>query len=53
MAEPDHVCVCLVCEREIDACACCEDGRCENAICHRDLLFAMRESMAQPHHHGG
>jgi hypothetical protein len=53
MAESKDECTCVVCGRVIEACACCEEGHCSEAICHRDLLFALKESITQPHGHGG
>jgi hypothetical protein len=43
----------VVCGRKIATCACCEEGHCGEPICHRDLLFALKESIVQPHGHGG
>lgn len=45
-------CVCSECGREIEECAAC-GGRCGKECCHRDLLFSLRESIPQPHVHGG
>jgi hypothetical protein len=53
MAEPQDRTVCVVCGRDIEACACCQSDRCGDPICHRDLLFATKESIPQPHGHGG
>ncbi|HEV3474077.1 MAG TPA: hypothetical protein VG602_01770 [Actinomycetota bacterium] len=53
MAERGEHVVCVVCGRKIDECACCQNDRCGDPICHRDLLFATNESRPQPHPHGG
>lgn len=44
---------CDVCLRVIEVCACCQGEGCPDPICHRDLLRALHESVAQPHPHGG
>lgn len=44
---------CAACDREIEGCACCQNPECQQPICRRDLLFLTRESIPQPHTHGG
>lgn len=45
--------VCRVCDREIEACYCCENDECASAICARDLILLTGESIPHPHTHGG
>ena len=44
--------VCANCDREIDACYCCESPDCADPICLRDLILMTRESLPQPYTHG-
>jgi hypothetical protein len=53
VTESKDECTCVVCGRTIEMCACCDEGYCGEPICHRDLLFALKESIVQPHGHGG
>jgi hypothetical protein len=45
--------VCRGCDREIEACAFCEADDCGEAICYRCLIVDLRETVPQPHQHGG
>lgn len=44
---------CVVCDRLIEVCVCCEGEDCSEPICQPDLLRAQRASVRQPHPHGG
>jgi hypothetical protein len=46
------VLVCTGCDREIEHCAFC-DERCGHELCYRCVLYELKESLAQPHAHGG
>jgi hypothetical protein len=48
-----EVFACRGCDREIEACAFCEAGDCGDAICYRCLIVDLRETVPQPHQHGG
>jgi hypothetical protein len=44
--------VCSGCDRQIEQCAFC-DERCGHELCYRCVLYELKESVAQPHAHGG
>lgn len=44
--------VCRDCRRAIEACGFCGE-RCGREICYRCTLEALRETLPQPHAHGG
>lgn len=44
---------CNDCDRRIEACACCEEESCGEAICYRCLITDLGEWLPQPHEHGG
>jgi hypothetical protein len=48
-----EVLVCSGCEREIECCALCEEEGCGAEICYRCVLYETKESIPQPHTHGG
>jgi hypothetical protein len=52
MSEREAVVVCTGCDREIEECGFCGE-RCGQEVCYRCVIFELRESMAQPHQHGG
>ena len=52
MGEVRALVVCGGCSREIDACGFCGE-RCGHEVCYRCVLFELRESVRQPHAHGG
>jgi hypothetical protein len=45
--------VCTRCGAGIEVCAFCESPDCSNVICYRCLRQELRQSLAQPHAHGG
>ena len=45
--------VCADCDRRIEICCFCEDPDCRVAVCDRCVRTALRESVKQPHSHGG
>jgi hypothetical protein len=45
--------VCTVCGIRIECCACCEQERCDSAICYACLRIQLGQSLAHPHVHGG
>lgn len=51
MAEDERRCV--VCERVVEVCACCEKEDCAEAICYPDLAIRVGQSLPQLHTHGG
>ncbi len=44
---------CMRCGRGIELCAFCERDDCGHVICYRCLRLELRQSIAQPHTHGG
>jgi hypothetical protein len=52
MATPSDEAVCESCRRAIDVCGFCGE-RCGHEICYRCRLEALRETLPQPHGHGG
>ena len=44
---------CQRCGRRIELCAFCQDPACRNIICYRCLREELRQSLVQPHAHGG
>jgi hypothetical protein len=44
---------CTRCGARIELCAFCESVDCSLAICYRCLRQELRQSLAQPHPHGG
>jgi len=46
------VLVCTGCDREIEGCAFC-DRACGRELCYRCVLYELKESVGQPHEHGG
>jgi hypothetical protein len=51
MGEPEPV-VCVDCDRRIELCGFCGE-RCGHEVCYRCCLFVLKESLEQPHTHGG
>ncbi len=45
--------VCIRCGVGIELCAFCERDACPEPICAKSLRIELRESMAEPHEHGG
>lgn len=45
--------VCTRCGARIEVCAFCESADCSNVICYRCLRQVLRQSLAEPHAHGG
>jgi hypothetical protein len=43
---------CADCRREIALCGFCGE-RCGHEICYRCCLLMLKETLAQPHEHGG
>ena len=52
MSEETKLLRCTGCDREIEACAVCEE-RCGRELCYRCVLYELKESVPQPHGHGG
>ncbi|MBI4260212.1 MAG: hypothetical protein HY658_06560 [Actinobacteria bacterium] len=52
-AEDRPVPRCVGCGRELEVCSCCEEPGCGNPLCYPDLAVLARQSMRQPHLHGG
>jgi hypothetical protein len=44
---------CTRCGARIELCAFCESADCSDVICYRCLRQELRQSLAQPHEHGG
>jgi hypothetical protein len=44
---------CIVCGVVVECCGCCERVDCPETICSRCLRIQLRESLPQPHLHGG
>jgi len=44
---------CTRCGARIEVCAFCERADCSHPICYRCLRQELRQSLAQPHAHGG
>jgi hypothetical protein len=44
---------CMRCGTRIEVCAFCESPDCPSVICYRCLRQELRQSLAQPHAHGG
>ncbi len=44
---------CATCGRWVEVCSFCEDPGCRSVICYRCLRVALRQSLDQPHRHGG
>jgi hypothetical protein len=44
---------CTRCGARIELCAFCESPACPKPICYRCLRQELRQSLAQPHAHGG
>jgi hypothetical protein len=44
---------CGTCGRWIDVCAFCRRVDCDHVVCYRCVRLAFRQSIAQPHLHGG
>jgi hypothetical protein len=44
---------CRDCERSLEACAFCERQECPEAVCFQCLRVGLKESIAEPHGHGG
>jgi hypothetical protein len=44
---------CTRCGARIEVCAFCESADCSQVICYRCLRQELRQSLAQPHAHGG
>jgi hypothetical protein len=44
---------CTRCGARIELCAFCERADCPSPICYRCLRQVLRQSLAQPHAHGG
>ena len=44
---------CTRCGARIEVCAFCESPDCSNVICYRCLRQELRQSLVQPHLHGG
>lgn len=51
LAEPRPVCE--RCGSTIEVCAFCESPDCRHVICYRCLRRELRQSLPQPHAHGG
>jgi hypothetical protein len=45
--------VCEGCGRRVESCAFCDEGDCGDPICYRCLMVELRETVTQPHEHGG
>jgi hypothetical protein len=52
MTDASMMWVCSGCGREIEACGFCGEP-CGHELCYRCVLFDLKESVAQPHGHGG
>jgi hypothetical protein len=50
-AEPPEKCV--RCHRVVDICACCHEPNCPAAICYDCQNRALKQTVPQPHPHGG
>ena len=44
---------CADCGVVVERCGFCEREECSDTVCYRCLRIKLRESMAQPHPHGG
>jgi hypothetical protein len=44
---------CKGCDREIDICACCQEPGCPAAICFGCQNRELKQTIPQPHAHGG
>jgi hypothetical protein len=44
---------CAGCDRPLETCAFCEQEGCPSPSCYGCLVVDLRESLAQPHEHGG
>jgi hypothetical protein len=51
--DPQRPVRCRNCGRWVEVCAFCVDPACANVICYRCLRGALRQSLDQPHRHGG
>ena len=49
----DRTVRCERCGRRIEVCAFCQDPECIHVICYDCLRTALRQSVDQPHAHGG
>ena len=45
--------VCESCGRELEECAFCEGPECAAACCYRCMTVDLRETIRDPHQHGG
>lgn len=52
MATQSEEAACAECRREVEACGFCGE-RCGHEVCYRCCLEALRETLPQPHLHGG
>ena len=50
---PEPVLVCAGCERALEACAFCDSEDCGEATCYRCMIVDLKETLTQPHDHGG
>jgi hypothetical protein len=50
---PERPVRCTRCDSRIELCAFCESEDCGRAICYRCLRQELKQSLAQPHPHGG
>jgi hypothetical protein len=44
---------CLHCGKKLDECAFCDERDCGAAICFECVVSDLRQSLPQPHKHGG
>jgi hypothetical protein len=51
--QPSEALSCTSCGQGVESCAFCERDDCGRTICYRCLRIQLKQSMAQPHVHGG
>jgi hypothetical protein len=52
-ADQDEEVACVHCGRKLEECAFCDEQHCNAAICYECVVVEVRQSLPQPHRHGG